>query len=187
MDKVKSRQENEGNRRLSEMSNMPNMQSAMANEMTDPYPYDMEYEGEDLSDYDKPPYLNPTQMALTQIIGSAHEGTGTSISSQIQKIIAKELTAPSRRGKVDLQSVPMKEYLENTVIPIVHQGLVALARERPDSPIEYLAAFFLKHKHRYSRDDNENSMFRIRGEAENNQVSPAEPPPPPDPDAAAII
>ncbi|CAL8100125.1 unnamed protein product [Orchesella dallaii] len=86
---------------------------------------------------------------MTKIQGSASEGTGTSISSQIQKVIAKELVMPGKNGKIDLQSVPMREYLEQTVIPIVHQGMLALARERPESPIEYLAAYFLKHKNKY--------------------------------------
>ncbi|ODM96690.1 Protein dpy-30 [Orchesella cincta] len=91
--------------------------------------------------------VSPADM--TKIQGSASEGTGTSISSQIQKVIAKELVMPGKKGKIDLQSVPMREYLEQTVIQIVHQGMLALARERPDSPIEYLAAYFLKHKHKY--------------------------------------
>lgn len=94
------------------------------------------------------------EAAMTKIQGSAHEGTGTYISTQIQKIIERELAPPGKRG-IDLQSVPMKEYLEQTVIPIVHQGLMALAKERPAAPIEYLAAYFLKHKHQYQADTDQ--------------------------------
>lgn len=128
------------------------------------------------------PVENTADAAMTKIHGCAHEGTGTSISSQIQKIIARELTTPGKKGKVDLQSVPMKEYLEQTVIPIVHQGLLAVARERPAAPIEYLAAYFLKHKHKYMTDYDleQQQMYNIDQDkldkTSDNNVSLGNPP-----------
>lgn len=44
-----------------------------------------------------------------------------------------------------LESLPTKQYLESTVIPILIEGLSFLARERPSNPVEYLAAYLLKH------------------------------------------
>ncbi|XP_019745215.1 protein dpy-30 homolog isoform X2 [Hippocampus comes] len=50
------------------------------------------------------------------------------------------------KQKVDLQALPTRAYLDQTVVPILLQGLAVLAKERPLNPIEYLAAFLLKNK-----------------------------------------
>ena len=43
-------------------------------------------------------------------------------------------------------AVPIREYLEQTVVPLLMQGMQALVRERPGDPIEYLATYLLKNK-----------------------------------------
>uniref|UniRef100_A0A1Q3FGM6 Protein dpy-30 homolog n=1 Tax=Culex tarsalis TaxID=7177 RepID=A0A1Q3FGM6_CULTA len=48
----------------------------------------------------------------------------------------------------DLQSLPTRQYLDQTVNPILLQGLKALAKERPQDPIQYLANYLLKNKAR---------------------------------------
>lgn len=48
--------------------------------------------------------------------------------------------------KRDLQSLPTKQYLDQTVAPILLQGLQNLAKERPPDPITYLATYLLKNK-----------------------------------------
>uniref|UniRef100_A0A8C4ZI20 Protein dpy-30 homolog n=1 Tax=Gadus morhua TaxID=8049 RepID=A0A8C4ZI20_GADMO len=52
----------------------------------------------------------------------------------------------SSKQKVDLQALPTRAYLDQTVVPILLQGLSVLAKDRPPNPIEYLAAFLLKNK-----------------------------------------
>ena len=39
----------------------------------------------------------------------------------------------------------VKQYLESTVVSLLCQGLAALVKERPDDPVEYLAAYLLKN------------------------------------------
>ncbi|KFB39751.1 hypothetical protein ZHAS_00007445 [Anopheles sinensis] len=51
-------------------------------------------------------------------------------------------------GRGDLQSLPTRQYLDQTVNPILLQGLKALAKERPQDPVQYLANFLLKNKNR---------------------------------------
>jgi protein dpy-30 len=88
--------------------------------------------------------------ALVEVPGDATEGTGTSLSGQVQKIIAKEIQeVPAKKSRIDLQSMPTRQYLDQTVVPILLQGLAALSKERPPEPIEYLSAYLLKHKHKY--------------------------------------
>lgn len=46
----------------------------------------------------------------------------------------------------ELQALPTKQYLDQTVAPILLQGLQVLAKERPPDPISFLAAYLLKNK-----------------------------------------
>ncbi|KAH3859031.1 protein dpy-30 homolog [Dreissena polymorpha] len=71
------------------------------------------------------------------------------IPENVQKIITaeKEMEGlPAKRPKVDLQSLPTRAYLDQTVVPILLQGMSVLAKERPPNAIEFLAAYLLKNK-----------------------------------------
>ncbi|EAU76384.2 AGAP007884-PA, partial [Anopheles gambiae str. PEST] len=48
----------------------------------------------------------------------------------------------------NLQSLPTRQYLDQTVNPILLQGLKVLAKERPQDPVQYLANFLLQNKNR---------------------------------------
>lgn len=51
-----------------------------------------------------------------------------------------------QKKRSDLASLPTKQYLDQTVAPILLQGLQTLAKERPQDPVSFLAAYLLKHK-----------------------------------------
>uniref|UniRef100_A0A914W5B7 Uncharacterized protein n=1 Tax=Plectus sambesii TaxID=2011161 RepID=A0A914W5B7_9BILA len=48
------------------------------------------------------------------------------------------------------QSIPTRQYLDQTVVPILLQALSALAKERPPNPIDYLANYLMKEKERFT-------------------------------------
>lgn len=50
------------------------------------------------------------------------------------------------KKRTDLSSIPVKQYIDQTVAPILLEGIKALAKERPPDPIGYLADYLLKHK-----------------------------------------
>lgn len=50
------------------------------------------------------------------------------------------------RRRADLASIPTKQYLDQTVAPVLLEGMKALAKERPHDPITFLAQYLLKHK-----------------------------------------
>ncbi|KAJ8969012.1 hypothetical protein NQ317_007373 [Molorchus minor] len=50
----------------------------------------------------------------------------------------------SKKSRVDLSSLPTRQYLDQTVVPILMSALSYLAKERPPEPISALAAFLLK-------------------------------------------
>ncbi|XP_055851355.1 protein dpy-30 homolog [Episyrphus balteatus] len=54
----------------------------------------------------------------------------------------------TKKKKPDLSSLPTRQYLDQTVAPILLHGLQTLARERPPDPVSFLAAYLLKHKSR---------------------------------------
>uniref|UniRef100_A0A8C0BC69 Protein dpy-30 homolog n=4 Tax=Neognathae TaxID=8825 RepID=A0A8C0BC69_9AVES len=69
----------------------------------------------------------------------------------LQRIVENEKINAEKtsKQKVDLQSLPTRAYLDQTVVPILLQGLAVLAKERPPNPIEFLAAYLLKNKSQF--------------------------------------
>ncbi|CAB3364964.1 protein dpy-30 homolog [Cloeon dipterum] len=53
---------------------------------------------------------------------------------------------PRKKPGVELHSLPTRQYLDQTVVPILLQALSTLAKERPPDPITYLANYLHKHK-----------------------------------------
>ncbi|KAK9845264.1 hypothetical protein WJX81_001592 [Elliptochloris bilobata] len=58
---------------------------------------------------------------------------------------AAEAAAAGVQAQVDARAVPVRQYLEATVVPTLMQGLQQLVRERPDNPVEFLAHYLLQH------------------------------------------
>ncbi len=72
------------------------------------------------------------------------------LSENIEKIIENENDlANTKKQKVDLSSLPIRAYLDQTVVPILLQGMSILAKERPPNPIEYLGTYLLKNKDKF--------------------------------------
>jgi protein dpy-30 len=74
------------------------------------------------------------------------------IDENAEKIIENEiseLAAQNKKPKVDLQSLPIRAYLDQTIVPVLLQGMSVLAKERPPNPIEYLATYLLKNKDKF--------------------------------------
>lgn len=62
---------------------------------------------------------------------------------------AASVTAASKKPKVDVTSLPTRQYLDQTVVPILLQGLSWLAKTRPDDPIPALSNYLLEHKQEF--------------------------------------
>jgi protein dpy-30 len=56
-----------------------------------------------------------------------------------------EEAAKKAKIEVSAQSMPSRQYLEGSVVPILMGGMQELAKERPEDPVEYLAAYLVKH------------------------------------------
>ncbi|XP_020329037.1 protein dpy-30 homolog isoform X1 [Oncorhynchus tshawytscha] len=80
-----------------------------------------------------------------------HTGMDQSRESHTAKMEDTERsnTEKSSKQKVDLQSLPTRAYLDQTVVPVLLQGLSVLAKERPHNPIEFLAAHLHQNQFQY--------------------------------------
>ncbi|XP_064087984.1 protein dpy-30 homolog [Macrobrachium nipponense] len=56
----------------------------------------------------------------------------------------------AKRPRVDLASLPTRQYLDQTVVPILLQAVTQLNKERPGDPIEWLANYLLKNKTQFT-------------------------------------
>ncbi|TDH70185.1 hypothetical protein CCR75_002205 [Bremia lactucae] len=61
----------------------------------------------------------------------------------------------SVQDKVEVQALPIRAYLDQTVVPILLQGMSALVKERPPNPIEWLAAYLIKNNPQNSSSGSE--------------------------------
>ncbi|GLC61486.1 hypothetical protein PLESTB_001761800 [Pleodorina starrii] len=62
-----------------------------------------------------------------------------------EAVKAAEKAAVGVHKKINLAAVPIRQYLEATVVPVLMQGMQALCKERPDNPVEFLAYYLLSH------------------------------------------
>lgn len=69
---------------------------------------------------------------------TSQSGKSAVVSSQSSQVAA------DRRLKVD--SMPTRQYLDQTVVPILLQGLSFIAKSRPEDPIAVLAKYLMDHK-----------------------------------------
>jgi protein dpy-30 len=46
---------------------------------------------------------------------------------------------------IEAQQLPIRAYLDQTVVPILLTGMSQLVKDRPANPVEYLAHFLLKN------------------------------------------
>ncbi|XP_078351358.1 protein dpy-30 homolog isoform X2 [Oculina patagonica] len=96
-----------------------------------------------------PEESNHSQPEVPPQETSPHADIG--LTDNVQKMVEKEKEAAEKptKPKVELQSLPTRAYLDQTVVPILLQGLSTLSKERPPNPIEYLATYLLKNKEQY--------------------------------------
>jgi len=66
-----------------------------------------------------------------------------------QRVIRDSEGPPTKKSRADLNGVPTRQYLDQTVVPILLQGLSELSKNRPAEPIEFLANYLLKHKGKF--------------------------------------
>ena len=80
----------------------------------------------------------------------------TVLTDKTQKLIADEKEG-APRAKADMQSLPTRQYLDQSVVPILLQALTALSKERPPDAIEFLIGYLSKNKANFQQQPQQNS------------------------------
>ena len=57
----------------------------------------------------------------------------------------KKIEKNEPKQQQNINSLPIRAYLDQTVVPLVLQGMAEVAKERPENPIKFLAEFLMKH------------------------------------------
>ncbi|XP_018415471.1 PREDICTED: protein dpy-30 homolog [Nanorana parkeri] len=98
--------------------------------------------------YPEYPTTNMTYPPPITALVSENPHAEYGLTENVERIVENEKagTEKASKQKVDLQALPTRAYLDQTVVPILLQGLSVLAKERPSNPIEFLAAYLLKNK-----------------------------------------
>ena len=79
------------------------------------------------------------------------EGAGTTEEAPASAVTTAkdgeeaENAALAVQNRLQSQALPIRAYLDQTVVPLLLQGLSALVKERPPNPVEYLANYLLKN------------------------------------------
>eukprot|EP00542_Grammatophora_oceanica_P014703 CAMPEP_0194027712 /NCGR_PEP_ID=MMETSP0009_2-20130614/1807_1 /TAXON_ID=210454 /ORGANISM="Grammatophora oceanica, Strain CCMP 410" /LENGTH=133 /DNA_ID=CAMNT_0038666863 /DNA_START=72 /DNA_END=473 /DNA_ORIENTATION=- len=73
-------------------------------------------------------------------LGQMQQGPGM---TQQQMAMQQQQAAMAQQQQ--MQQMPIRAYLDQTVVPILLEGMSELVKERPSNPIEYLATYLLKH------------------------------------------
>lgn len=91
-----------------------------------------------------------SEVETTQPGGGVIGTNGLSMDSVLKVMSSeKESEVAAKKPRPDLQSLPTRQYLDQTVVPILLQALSTLSKERPPDPINYLAAYLMKNKAQY--------------------------------------
>jgi protein dpy-30 len=82
-----------------------------------------------------------------QVVDSTLNKVNNDVSSNETSI--KDDSSTATKPKSDLSTLPTRAYLDQTVVPILLQGMSQLARDRPAKPIEHLALYLQQNKEKY--------------------------------------
>ena len=76
---------------------------------------------------------------------SAKDELDPNVANKKQENKPKTSDKNDAKPQQNINSLPIRAYLDQTVVPLVLQGMAEVAKERPENPIKYLADFLMKH------------------------------------------
>lgn len=77
----------------------------------------------------------------------------------------------TKKPRLDGQRLPTRQYLDQSVVPVVLRGLAAVAKDRPADPLEFLANFLLKN--RPSQQQEHHQQQHQQQQEQKSQLQPA--------------
>ncbi|KAA0146117.1 hypothetical protein FNF31_07861 [Cafeteria roenbergensis] len=78
-------------------------------------------------------------------MSTAADDLAAALGSSREEGEAIEAAVQTETADLDTAVLPVRAYLDRTVVPLLLQGLAQLAKERPPHPVEYLAHYLLQN------------------------------------------
>ncbi|KAI8604435.1 Dpy-30 motif-domain-containing protein [Dissophora ornata] len=75
---------------------------------------------------------------IGEILNAEREGS-------VVSSVAGTINPLAGLSKAEIAEMPIRPYLDQTVLPVLLEGMKQLAKERPQNPLEYLGHFLLNH------------------------------------------
>ena len=69
----------------------------------------------------------------------------TEVKESVESVEPKQVDAVPAAENAESSGVPVRTYLDNTVVPILLQAMSALVKERPEDPIDYVAQYLIQN------------------------------------------
>lgn len=83
---------------------------------------------------------------------AATEEKAMKVDEEPAKEVETPVVAPEQPQPPKQNDLPTRQYLDATVVPILHSALSQLAKIRPDDPIQYLCKFLQEQKSNFAPD-----------------------------------
>lgn len=91
------------------------------------------------------PVTQSTEAGKDQNSGTNNTSNAASVGASAAQSTPAAQSEPAAKKPRRETSTLTRQYLDQTVAPVLLNGLQALARERPADPLQFLAAYLLKH------------------------------------------
>ncbi|XP_077522904.1 protein dpy-30 homolog isoform X1 [Amblyomma americanum] len=101
---------------------------------------------EDQNSAAKTEVADEVRAAADTVATGASENTQFHLQASADKENIGASLPKKSKMDTDFHSLPTRQYLDQTVVPILLQALSTLAKERPPNPIEYLANYLMRNK-----------------------------------------
>ena len=69
----------------------------------------------------------------------------TEVKESVESVKPKQVDAVPGAENSESSAVPVRTYLDNTVVPILLQAMSALVKERPEDPVNFVAEYLMKN------------------------------------------
>lgn len=118
-------------------------------------PQPMEAKGDEVTPVDndssKDSMIIRGESVASQEVTTPLPTASTPASAPLASLITSVPTTngSNKKPRIDYASLPTRQYLDQTVVPILLHGLQSLAKTRPEDPMKYLANYLLEHRQEY--------------------------------------
>lgn len=89
------------------------------------------------------------------------EGSGGSAAENGGKQESNGSTQPRKKSRLELSNLSSRQYLDQTIVPVLLQGITHLTRERPKDPVDNLANFLMKNKDKFRENSSSTTAWSL--------------------------